>query len=168
MEYTKCQLTAVSLLKHLEHGAHDSILIIRNILDTSQCDVYHDLSLVRAATVSHLNKGDPSRDARISNGKRPTEEDHYATDYVVFEYKEWYIREISKSLSWRNWARYRLTTSPDDLYHGLATAAVVGTCTGLFGFLAGFGIRTSVAASGVMASMTVPPRWFAAKSGNHK
>jgi hypothetical protein len=162
-DYTKCQAIAVSLLKHLECDSDEGVSIIRRILDTSKCDVFHDFSQVRESTVERLNRGDPLRARWILNDNM-TDKDRRVANRVVFEYKEWYIQELSKSLSWHTWGHYQLNLSPNEFYR----IALIGLGTGLIGSLSGFGIRSSVAASGVITSMTTAPYWFVSKLRSSK
>jgi hypothetical protein len=140
------------LLEHLQDGTSDSISIIRKILDTSRCDIYYDLKHVREATLEHLDRRDKDLSARLAE-YNVKDEDKPVIKYVAFEYRKWYIQELSNSLSWSNWVYYQVIDSPNDFYRSLCVPAIVGFCTGVYGRRAKFAVWPTYVASGVTASM---------------
>jgi hypothetical protein len=154
MEYDKCQSTAVNLLRYLECDTTESDSIIRNILGMYRCDAYFDLKEVRENTEKQLNKGDPSRADRLRGGPAFEGVDLRVANNVLFKYRDWYIQELTKGLSWRTWYRYQMTVNPNDFYRNLSCSAIVGFCTGLAGRRAGLGVFATAIASGAAATGT--------------
>ena len=148
----------MNLLRHLKREAGESDSIIRDILGTSRCDAFFDLKQVRDSTEKHLNKseslgeGKPSRAERLQSNILLSDEDRHVVNYVLFKYRDWYIQELSKGLSWQSWCCYQMTVNPNDFYRTVSRSAVVGFCAGIMTQRAGFGAFGTAVASGASAT----------------
>lgn len=105
----KCQMTSYSLLDNLADREIDPFDIVSEIMETNECD---SMAEIRHATVEEINKGDPQRLERILADKYVSEHDRNAdlkvANRTTTTYKYWYIEELQRSLTWRNWVSYKL------------------------------------------------------------
>jgi hypothetical protein len=151
----KCQVSSLNLLRHLENGSTESKAIIKNILATNKCDQFYNMEDVRNCTENHLNAGDPERVDRLKKNAF-SDLDREIANEVVFEYREWYVRELTRSLSYSNWIQYELTASQNSVFRGVVAAAICG----FGGALGGFALRKCVAGSVAVSLATMLPKWL--------
>jgi hypothetical protein len=150
MDRSECQFKPLNLIEHLERGS-DSASIVRDLLETSKCDSFYDVKHLREVTEARLKGGAPGIVERLMSFTTD-ERDTSIINYVVFENKKLFIRELNKTLTWSSWMHYQVCESPNDFYRSLFISAFVGSCAGIFARRAHLGVWTTTFVSGVSAS----------------
>ena len=129
-------MVAMNLLLNLESPSiASSATIIRNIMNTGECDQYYDLKLVRESTEKHINDGDKTRMARII-ARDVREFDIGVVNEVLVEHRFRYLTALRKSLDWKFWFWYRFTESSNNYYMVVGSSAIFGATAALFGYSA--------------------------------
>jgi hypothetical protein len=124
-KFVRCQSISYNLLVRMDRS-HEGISVIREIMDTKDCDEFYNLEDIRNKTTKHINApgNDPSRMSKILDFTN-TEKDKEIANQVASEYLTWYGVELRKSLTYTNWLTYGFVTRYDQFVYLLGFSSWV-------------------------------------------
>lgn len=116
-KFVRCQSISYNILMRMDRN-HDGISIIREIIDTQDCDEFYSLKNLRDKTIKHINapSNDENRMSRILNFQAD-EKDKEIANQVANEYLTWYGVELKKSLTYTNLLIYGFVSRYDQVVY---------------------------------------------------
>lgn len=95
---TRCQSIYRNLLQSWNITAHQNpTVFIRELAETSRCDQFYDLSVVRGAYHAKLGKESMHRIAIF----KQTDEDVERAEQTVVHYYDWTHKQLLRALDWQ-------------------------------------------------------------------
>jgi hypothetical protein len=116
-KFARCQSISYNLLLRMDRN-HEGISIIRELMDTEDCDVFYSLKELREKTIEHVNApgNDEHRMSRIRNFQSD-DKDKEVANQIASEYLTWYGVELRSSLTYRNWVAYGFVSRYDQFVY---------------------------------------------------
>lgn len=137
--HRKCQMASYNLLVHLDREI-DPFIIVSEIMKTDKCDDFYSMAGLRQETVEEINKDDPQRLGRILSDKYANEHDRDLDQRVANKTtvvnNSWYVGELQRSLTWRNYMIYKLSRDgvERDMFVGTSLALLTSGAAVILGY----------------------------------